>query len=154
MMRWLRRLPVLFTLGVLALAASGPGVFAAPTSASAAAVVARVDLSRQTMAVYVNGARRHNWTVSTGREGWRTPIGNYRPFALTREYYSKKWRMNLPYLVSISESGIAIHGTDRTSALGRPASHGCIRLHTANAAKFYRLVERHGMGNVLVVVSR
>ena len=153
-MRWLSRLPVLFTLWAFASAIAGSGVFAAPASGSDAAVVARVDLSRQKMEVFVNGVRRHNWTISTGKEGWRTPVGTYRPFALTREYYSKKWRMNLPYLVSISDSGIAIHGTDRTRALGRPASHGCIRLHTSNAAKFYELVERHGMGNVLVVVSR
>jgi hypothetical protein len=31
-------------------------------------------------------------------------------------------------------------------ALGRPASHGCIRLHPAHAAKLFALVKKHGSG--------
>jgi lipoprotein-anchoring transpeptidase ErfK/SrfK len=123
-------------------------------SSAWAAVLAKVDLSRQRMEVYVNGRRHYNWIVSTGRDGWRTPAGRYYPFALTRHYYSKKWKMNLPYLVSISSSGIAIHGTEQTGKLGRPASHGCIRLSIGNAARFYRLVESYGMSNTVVIVTR
>ena len=126
----------------------------APSSAEASTVQARVSLSKQRMEVIVDGKKMYSWPVSTGREGWRTPAGRYYPFALTRHYYSNIWKMNLPYLVSISQSGIAIHGTDATRKLGRPASHGCIRLSTPNAARFYGLVERYGMSNTEVVVSR
>jgi lipoprotein-anchoring transpeptidase ErfK/SrfK len=32
-------------------------------------------------------------------------------------------------------------------------SHGCVRLHPANAAKLYALVERMGVTNATVVVT-
>ena len=122
--------------------------------ADAASLVARVNLSQQRMEVYLNGHRQHVWPVSTGRDGWHTPPGNYQPFALKQQYYSTKWKMNLPYLIWISGDGIAIHGTELSGKLGRRASHGCIRLSIPNAAKFYSLVEKHGMGNTAVVVAR
>ena len=38
--------------------------------------------------------------------------------------------------------------------LGRPASHGCVRLHPANAKIFYKLVKENGRENTLVSVVR
>lgn len=125
-----------------------------PVPAIAASLLARVDLSRQRMEVYLQGRKHHVWVVSTGRDGWNTPPGKYYPFALTRQYYSSRWKMNLPYLISISRDGIAIHGTELSSNLGRRASHGCIRLSISNAAVFYSLVQKHGMENTEVVVTR
>lgn len=122
--------------------------------AAVASVLARVDISQQRMEVYVNGQKRHVWAVSTGRDGWNTPPGKYYPFALTRHYYSSQWRMNLPYLISISRDGIAIHGTELSGNLGRRASHGCIRLSISNAARLYALVQEHGMASTEVVVVR
>ena len=122
--------------------------------AEAASIVAKVDLRRQKMEVFVDGAKRYSWLVSTGRKGWETKPGSYYPFALTRRYYSSKWKMNLPYLVSIGEDGTAIHGTDYASRLGRTASHGCIRLSMSNAARFYALIEQHGMAATEVIVIR
>ena len=124
------------------------------TPAAAASLLARVDLSQQRMEVYVNGHKRHVWAVSTGRDGWNTPPGKYYPFALTRQYYSSQWRMSLPYLISISRDGIAIHGTELSSKLGRRASHGCIRLSIPNAARLYALVQKYGMASTEVVVVR
>jgi lipoprotein-anchoring transpeptidase ErfK/SrfK len=48
--------------------------------------------------------------------------------------------------------GIAIHGTYETAWLGRPVSHGCVRLQPANAAALYGLVEREGRGATTIVV--
>lgn len=124
------------------------------TKAVAATVIAHVDLGKQRMSVSIDGVQKYSWRVSTGLQGMQTPIGSYTPFALTPYYYSKKWKMALPYLVSIDDKGTAIHGTSMTSKLGRPASHGCIRLDTANAATFYKLIEANGMSNTQVIVSR
>jgi lipoprotein-anchoring transpeptidase ErfK/SrfK len=129
-------------------------ILALPSPADAASLLARVDLSQQRMEVYVNGQKRHVWAVSTGRDGWNTPPGKYYPFALTRHYYSSQWRMNLPYLISISRDGIAIHGTELSGNLGRRASHGCIRLSISNAARLYALVQEHSMASTEVVVVR
>ena len=129
-------------------------IFALPLShAQSAAVVAKVDLSQQRMKVYINGKRKYEWPVSTGKKGWPTPTGNFRPYRTHRNYYEKHWNAYLPYLVAVYR-GIAIHGTKATHKLGRPASHGCIRLSISNASRFYSLVKKHGLRNTRVVVTR
>ncbi len=122
-------------------------------AASASTLKATVDLSQQRMTVYVDGKKRYTWVVSTGKRGWRTKPGIYTPFAQRKKFYSSKWRMSLPYLTMIGSDGTAIHGTYRTKRLGRPASHGCIRLSVANAARFYKLVKSHGMWSTQVLVK-
>ncbi len=49
--------------------------------------------------------------------------------------------------------GFAIHGTGYVSRLGRPASHGCVRLHPSHAAQLFALVRSEGMGRTRIVVS-
>lgn len=137
--------------GALVLLAS---ITVLPVATAQAAIVAKVDLSQQRMHVFVNGKRRYSWRVSTGKRGWRTPTGYYTPSMLYKNYYSKRWRMRMPYTVVISTAGYAIHGTMATGKLGRPASHGCIRLHPSNAKTFYYLVASHGKWNTSVQVVR
>ncbi len=48
--------------------------------------------------------------------------------------------------------GYAIHGTTEISQLGRPASHGCVRLHPDNARIFYDLVNAYGKANTRISV--
>jgi lipoprotein-anchoring transpeptidase ErfK/SrfK len=129
-------------------------ILTVPAPAVAGSLLARVDLSQQRMEVYTDGRKHHVWAVSTGRDGWNTPPGRYHPFALTRQYYSSRWNMNLPYLISISRDGIAIHGTELSGKLGSRASHGCIRLSVSNAARLYGLVQKYGMANTEVIVTR
>lgn len=136
------------------MAVGGIFVGSASTATLASEIVARINLAQQRMEVSVDGVRRYTWRVSTGRDGYRTQAGTYQPFAQTPYYYSKKWNMALPYLISIGEDGTAIHGTGQTKNLGRVASHGCIRLDTANAAILYKLVEANGMYSTTVVVTR
>lgn len=122
------------------------------SSAVAATLKAKVDLSQQRMHVYVDGRKRYTWVVSTGKRGWRTKTGFYTPYAQRTKYYSKKWKMSLPYTTWIGYDGTAIHGVYNTSRLGRPASHGCIRLSPGNARKFYRLVQTHGFYSTQIQV--
>ena len=45
-------------------------------------------------------------------------------------WYSRKYDMSpMPYSVFF-RGGYAIHGTGYVKQLGRPASHGCVRLHS------------------------
>ncbi|MGY2809710.1 lipoprotein-anchoring transpeptidase ErfK/SrfK [Bradyrhizobium sp. USDA 4506] len=53
-------------------------------SPARADVVVHIDKSSQRMAVSVDGARRYNWPVSTGRRGYGTPSGVFRPQMLAR----------------------------------------------------------------------
>jgi lipoprotein-anchoring transpeptidase ErfK/SrfK len=49
--------------------------------------------------------------------------------------------------------GYAIHGTGFVSRLGRPASHGCVRLHPTQAAVLFQLVQRYGNSRTRIVIS-
>jgi lipoprotein-anchoring transpeptidase ErfK/SrfK len=90
--------------------------------------------------------------VSTARRGYYTPRGSFRPQLLKRMHYSSKYENSpMPYSVFF-HGGYAIHGTEYVRRLGSPASHGCIRLHTANAAAFYALIKRYGRGSTRIRV--
>lgn len=112
-----------------------------------------VDISNQTMTVDVNGWTYGRWKVSTARDGYYTPRGSWRPFMLKKMHYSKKYD-NSPMPNSIFFlGGYAIHATYYVNQLGRPASHGCIRLHPQNAAKLYSLVQKHGLSATRITIA-
>ena len=109
-----------------------------------AAIRVNIDIGSQRMHVYVNGALRHVWKVSTGRGRYRTPTGTYRPQRMFRHYFSRKYYGSpMPHSIFF-RGGYAIHGTNYYRQLGRRASHGCVRLSRGNAARLYSLVRRHG----------
>jgi lipoprotein-anchoring transpeptidase ErfK/SrfK len=127
-------------------------VLAVPSLAEAG-IVARINLSTQRMNVFVDGVPRYNWLVSTARPGYRTPTGTFRPTAVVRYHASTIYSGSpMPYSIFFLR-GYAIHGSYETKYLGRPASHGCVRLHPANAAVLYSLVKQYGAGNTLIEIS-
>lgn len=127
-------------------------LFGATAQGWSASLVARVDVSNQTMTVSKNGRVIHRWRVSTARSGYWTPRGTWSPKRLHRMWYSRKYEMSpMPYSV-FYHGGYAIHGTNYVKSLGRPASHGCIRLQTGNAAQFYALVQQVGRANTRITV--
>ena len=73
--------------------------------------------------------------------GYRTPNGTYKPQRLARKWFSRKYDWSpMPYSIFF-DGGYAIHGSYEISHLGRPASHGCVRLHPDNAALLFALVK-------------
>lgn len=138
---------------ILVAAALATMLFATAIQARAANLEARVDISSQTMTVSRYGRVIYTWPVSTARKGYVTPRGTYRPQRLHKMWYSHKYEMSpMPWSV-FYHGGYAIHGTGAVRQLGRPASHGCVRLRTANAAKFYALVKEVGRGNTRIIVT-
>jgi L,D-transpeptidase-like protein len=116
-------------------------------------ILISVDKSTQQMSVSVDGVPRYRFAVSTGRAGYGTPNGTYHPQRLAASWFSKLY-YNSPMPHSIFfHSGYAIHGSYDISRLGGPASHGCIRLHPANAATLFELVKSEGMDATTIVVS-
>lgn len=120
----------------------------------AATLGVSIDISQQTMRVSVAGRVKHVWPVSTARPGYRTPVGTFKPTRLERIWYSTKYD-NAPMPHSIFFlGGYAIHGTDDLRNLGRPVSHGCIRLHPANARTLFNLVNQYGQSNTRIAIQR
>ncbi|HET8920013.1 MAG TPA: L,D-transpeptidase [Xanthobacteraceae bacterium] len=122
------------------------------TRSASAAIVVEIDRAVQRMAVTVDGAPRYNWRVSTARRGYITPPGTYHPEMLARHWFSRKY-YNSPMPHSIFfYGGFAIHGSYEISHLGRPASHGCVRLDPGNAAILFGLVQHEGMAATTIVI--
>jgi lipoprotein-anchoring transpeptidase ErfK/SrfK len=129
------------------------GLALALPTAAFASVVAQINLSSQRMHVFVNGKPAYTWKVSTARSGYRTPTGTYKPYHLARRHYSSIYNNSpMPHSIFFYK-GYAIHGSYETKYLGRPASHGCVRLHPSNAARLYSLVQRYGAGNTTIRIT-
>jgi hypothetical protein len=123
---------------------------AAPASAN---VVITIDKGSQRMLVQVDGATRYEWPVSTGRPGFDTPNGTFRPNRMEVMHYSNAYEdAPMPHSIFFDLNGHAIHGFSDTPHLGMAVSHGCVRLSPTNAATLYDVVKAEGMGNTTVIV--
>jgi hypothetical protein len=121
--------------------------------AALADLLIEIDKSTQQMTVTVNGEHLYQWPVSTGGQDYDTPSGTFKPFRMEIDHYSEEWdNAPMPYSIFFTQEGHAIHGTNHSS-LGRPASHGCVRLSVKNAATLWALVKREKMANTNVVLS-
>jgi L,D-transpeptidase catalytic domain len=140
---------IMHCIGVAALAAV---LLCAPVAAQADVLV-NISKSQQRLAVTVDGTETYRWPVSTGRAGYTTPSGSFRPVRLERDWYSRKYdNAPMPFSVFFYR-GYAVHGTMEARSLGHAASHGCVRLSPANASILFSLVRREGIGHTKVVVS-
>jgi L,D-transpeptidase catalytic domain len=129
--------------------------FALPLATpSRANVLIAIDKSTQTMSVSVDGTERYNWPVSTGRPGYETPSGTFKPNRMDADHYSQEWdNAPMPHTIFFDLRGHAVHGFFDVKHLGLPVSHGCVRLAPPNATVLFDLVKTQGMANTSVVVS-
>jgi uncharacterized protein (TIGR02246 family) len=131
---------------------------ARPVSNSAgtgtAAVLINIDKTNQTMTVSVDGVETYEWSVSTGKAGYSTPSGTYPAASMNEIWYSKQWdNAPMPHSIFFMKDGHAIHGSLDVKNLGKPVSHGCVRISPENAATLYALVAENGLENTQVVLT-
>lgn len=113
-------------------------LFSVPAFADYQVVVSK---RHQSMSIYQDGELLDIWPVSTARSGYFTPTGTFRPYSYQPIHYSKKYdNAPMPHSIFFS-GGYAIHATPHVGALGRPASHGCVRLSPTNAASLYEMTQ-------------
>jgi hypothetical protein len=87
-------------------------------------------------------------TVSTGKPGKMTPIGEYtilqkRPFHRSNLYNNAP----MPFMQRLTWDGVALHAGNLP---GFPASHGCIRIPTAFARQLFEATQ---LGGQVAVVN-
>jgi L,D-transpeptidase ErfK/SrfK len=97
--------------------------------------------------------------IGIGSEGKETPVGTFR---IIEKIVNPAWHVppsirkekpELPavvpagpnnplgaYAMRLSEGTVLIHGTNRPYAVGRKASHGCIRMYPEDIPKLFQLV--------------
>jgi lipoprotein-anchoring transpeptidase ErfK/SrfK len=152
----LKRISLLWTAIEVALvlfpatAHAGSGFFAANKSA----ILVYIDKTNQQMTVSLDNVEKYRWPVSTGKAGYSTPSGTYTATSMNEIWYSKQYdNAPMPHAVFFIKDGHAIHGTFEVKNLGKPVSHGCVRISPENAAILYGLVQENGLENTKVVLT-
>ena len=118
------------------------------------ALLVNIDKSKQIMTVSLDGVETYEWPVSTGKAGYSTPSGTYTATSMNEIWYSKQWdNAPMPHSIFFMKDGHAIHGSLDVKNLGKPVSHGCVRISPENAATLYALVDKNGLENTHVVLT-
>src|SRR6476660_4626754 len=99
-----------------------------------------ISIADQRISLYDNGALIARSSVSTGVEGYPTPLGIFTVISEARWHRSNIYTAAaMPYMQRITWSGIALHAGVLP---GYPASHGCIRLSNDFAIRLWHLTKR------------
>ncbi len=115
-------------------------------------LVLNADLGSQRLTVIEDGKTKYVWPVSSGRDGFATKTGTFRPQWASKLWFSRQYdNAPMPHAVFF-HGGMAFHATNAVGMLGRRASHGCIRLSPANAATLFKLVHKHTFAGTKIVV--
>ncbi|MBN2211947.1 MAG: L,D-transpeptidase family protein [Sedimentisphaerales bacterium] len=123
-----------------------------------------VERSKFRMTVYLGDVIVRTYTVTVGAPGQETPTGLWK---VTKKQFNPAWtdpQTGKHYLPddpdnplgehwiamegiegdAVGRTGFGIHGTNKPDAIGKAASHGCIRLHNGQAEELYNmLLEGH-----------
>lgn len=112
-----------------------------------------IDISQQRMTVYENGQVRSTHIISTGMSDSPTMAGVFQVQTHELNAYASNWDLYMPHFMGIYEAWPGfmngIHGLPLlssgqrlwASALGSPASYGCIILDLAAAEDLYYWAE-------------
>src|SRR5262245_47903334 len=131
-------LALLISLGDKALAASArsvPSVQSIDSRAAGDPVMAIVSLRSQRIEIYDAQGLILRAPVSSGQRGRETPAGIFSVLQKDADHYSNLYEDGyMPHMQRLTWSGIALHGGVLP---GFPASHGCVRMPFAFAARLF-----------------
>jgi lipoprotein-anchoring transpeptidase ErfK/SrfK len=102
-------------------------------------ITVRVNLSTQMAYVTRGDLLIGVANVSSGRQGYETPVGKFTILGKEDNHWSKKYKADMPYTMWVTNDGVALHSG---STPGRTTSHGCIHLPDNFAALLYQAIER------------
>lgn len=110
-----------------------------PERAADGPVEVVISLADQRALVFRGGTLIGASTVSSGREGYESPIGRFHILQKSRHHRSNRYNSApMPFMQRLNWYGVALHGGEVPD---RPASHGCIRLPTGFARRLFGATE-------------
>ncbi|WP_069320321.1 L,D-transpeptidase family protein [Sphingomonas turrisvirgatae] len=106
-----------------------------------------ISLPGQIAYVYRGGVLIAASTVSTGKPGKRTPVGEFT-ILQKREFHRSNLYSNapMPFMQRLTWTGIALHAGVLP---GYPASHGCIRFPREFARRLFEVTQLGGIVSVV-----
>ena len=124
-----------------------------------------ISLSHRQVTLYHGVLRSKSYPIAIGRAGWETPTGH---FQVLQMLHNPTWihpftGESIPggdpenplghYWIGFWTNGknwIGFHGTPTPQSVGKPASHGCIRMYNQDVEQLFRQVRP---GTPVVVVK-
>ena len=98
-----------------------------------------ISLADQRALVYRGDTLIAASTISSGREGYESPIGRFHILEKRRHHRSNRYNdAPMPFMQRLNWYGVALHAGEIP---GHPASHGCIRLPTGFAQRLFGATE-------------
>lgn len=97
-----------------------------------------------------DGSLKNVFICSTAQPKYDLEAGNYRVYSREVRHWSRKWEVWMPHSLFFHE-GYALHATTAIRQLGRPASHGCVRLHPRDAETLFGEVK---VGTPVIVLPK
>src|SRR5690349_14729557 len=120
---------------VAAGARSEPAVQSIESRTAGDPIMAVVSLRSQRITIYDTTGWILSAPVSSGQKGRETPAGIFSVLQKDAEHYSNLYEDGyMPHMQRLTWSGIALHGGPLP---GYPASHGCVRMPFAFAARLF-----------------
>lgn len=83
----------------------------------------RIDLDKQLMSVFRGGHEIGSAVILYGTDGKPTPIGEFTIQAMAKDYHSRTYDAPMPYMLRLTDDGVAIHASEVRNG---SATHGCI----------------------------
>ena len=107
-----------------------------------------VSLAKQQLTYLVSNQPWKKFTVSTGKASMPTPTGTFKVLNKVKKAWSKAYGLWMPYWLGLDHGEFGIHELpvwpsgyrEGENHLGRPVSHGCIRLGIGAAQYIYERV--------------
>jgi lipoprotein-anchoring transpeptidase ErfK/SrfK len=134
--------------GMIASGESDLDVLVAAIAADNREVLDHIVVNLATQRIYecnFQGDVLHEDKISSGRQGYDTPPGDYTVVNKAPKAYSQKYdAWMLQWMGLTADGAYGMHGLEGSSYerhLGNQASHGCIRLSRAYAKELYPRVE-------------
>lgn len=112
----------------------------------AGTVWVRVDLTRQLLSVFRGGHEIGSAVILYGADSKSTPSGAFTILEKKPDYYSRTYDAPMPYMLRLTNDGVAIHGSNVREGW---ATHGCIGVPLDFARLIFGAAKK---GDLVVIV--
>lgn len=107
----------------------------------------RVDVARQLVSVFRGGHEIGSAVILYGAESKPTPAGAFTVLQKARDYHSRTYDAPMPYMLRLTQDGVAIHGSNVREGW---ATHGCIGVPESFARRLFAEMK---LGDQVFIVS-
>lgn len=106
----------------------------------------RIDLARQLLSVFRDGSEIGSAVILYGDHTKQTPLGTFSILEKRKDYHSRTYDAPMPYMLRLTNDGVAIHGSDVREGW---ATHGCIGVPLEFARLLFAIAHK---GDLVVIL--